>query len=167
MRFFRRSGSGFSSWSSSDSGLCRLRWCPGLLGVSAFRLLCFPLPLHPPPPSSPSPPHPNGRWPLCCGAHPILSLLFLHRASAFCHNSELNLPPNPAPPLFLSDSPLFFMSTENPLYLSHLSKCQILPDFLSFSHSFANSEACKTSENQSLNWKLGGCGIPVSFNIHL
>lgn len=46
---------GLPSWSSSDSTFCTLRRCPGLLGVSASRLLCFS----------------HGRWPLCCGAYPI------------------------------------------------------------------------------------------------
>lgn len=38
---YQKSRLGFPSWSSSDSTFCRLRWCPGLLGVSASRLLCF------------------------------------------------------------------------------------------------------------------------------
>lgn len=69
---------GFPRRSFSDSIFCWLRWCPGLLGVSASRLLCF--------------------FPrvvatlLWCLPH---FSSFLHRASAFCHSSKMNLP-NPA-----------------------------------------------------------------------
>lgn len=39
--WIQKSRLGFLNWSTSDSTFCGLRWCPGLLGVSAFRLLCF------------------------------------------------------------------------------------------------------------------------------
>lgn len=92
----------FPSWSSSDSTFCRLCWCPGLLGVSASRLLCF---------------FPTG------GGHSAVVLIshlssFLHRASAFCHGSKQNLPPNQAL-LFLK------LFCQKLLYPSYSSKCQI------------------------------------------
>lgn len=124
--WIQKSWLGFPSWSSSDSTFCRLCWCPGLLGVSASRLHCF--------------------FPrevatlLWCLSH--LSS-FLHRASAFCRSFKLNLPPNQAL-LFLK------LFCQKLLYLSNFSKCQISHHF---SHSFANSEACKISylknDNQS------------------
>lgn len=120
--WIQKSRLGFPSWSSSDSTFCRLRWCPGLLGVSASRLLCF------------------FPWEVATLLWCLPHLSFLHRASAFCHSSKLNLPPNPI---------LLYLKVfgQQLLYLSYFSKCQIiLKTFSPFSHSFANLEACKTND---------------------
>lgn len=138
---------GFTSWSSLDSIFCTLCWCPGLLGGSASRLLCF-LPR-------------EVATLLWCLPH--LSS-FLHRAIAFCHSSKLNLPPNPCLSNSLAKS--FFIS-----FISVSAKLfSGLPH--SFSHSFANSKACKINDLKkkmasSPILKMGGCGIPISYNIHL
>lgn len=89
---------------------------------------------------------------------------FLHRAIAFYHSSKLNLPPNPS--VFQTLWPrasLSFISVSAKLFSG-------LPH--SFSHSFANFKACKTNDLKkkmasSPILKLGGCGIPISYNIHL
>lgn len=116
---------GLPSWSSSDSTICRLRWCPGLLGVSASRLLCF---------------FPTG------GGHSAVVLVpsFLLFPSRKCLLPQFQTEPAPkhSPPICQNSLATSFFTS----FISVSAKLFFGP-FHSFSHSFANSEACKTNDS--------------------